>query len=104
MDDFTRQYIECALWISTDDEGDNLDDYSINDLDEKTLNAMIEDCKSFQERAAQLKIGEDLTENGGGHAFAFFALMMVVQAIVVWKYFPETKGKTLEQLGKELTN
>ncbi len=29
--------------------------------------------------------------------------MMLVQAIVVWKYFPETKGKTLEELGDELS-
>jgi sugar porter (SP) family MFS transporter len=43
------------------------------------------------------------TTNGGGHAFAFFALMMLVQAIVVWKYFPETKGKSLEELGQEMS-
>ncbi len=40
---------------------------------------------------------------GSGHAFLFFAIMMVVQVFVVWKYFPETKGKTLEELGNELT-
>jgi sugar porter (SP) family MFS transporter len=40
---------------------------------------------------------------GSGHAFAFFSIMMLIQALVVWKYFPETKGKTLEQLGKELS-
>ena len=40
---------------------------------------------------------------GSGHAFAFFSAMMIVQAIVVWKYFPETKGKTLEELGIELS-
>lgn len=40
---------------------------------------------------------------GSGHAFTFFSIMMVVQAIVVWKYFPETKGKTLEELGDELS-
>ena len=42
------------------------------------------------------------TELGGGHSFALFAIMMVVQVIVVWKYFPETKGKTLEELGEEI--
>ncbi len=42
------------------------------------------------------------TMNGGGHAFAFFSLMMIIQAIVVWRYFPETKGKTLESLEKEM--
>lgn len=40
---------------------------------------------------------------GSGHAFAFFAAMMLVQAVVVWKYFPETKGKTLEELGDEMS-
>ena len=44
------------------------------------------------------------TESGGGHAFAFFAVMMAVQALVVWKFFPETKGKTLEELGDEMSN
>ncbi|MBL7113830.1 MAG: sugar porter family MFS transporter [Bacteroidales bacterium] len=41
---------------------------------------------------------------GSGHSFAFFAVMMVVQALVVWRYFPETKRKSLEQLQKELSN
>ena len=40
---------------------------------------------------------------GSGHSFAFFSIMMIVQALVVWKYFPETKGKTLEELGEELS-
>jgi len=39
---------------------------------------------------------------GGGYAFTFFAVMMIVQAIVVWKYFPETKGRTLEEISDEL--
>ncbi len=43
------------------------------------------------------------SEGGSGHAFLFFSVMMLLQAIVVWKYFPETKGKTLEELGDELS-
>jgi len=39
---------------------------------------------------------------GVGHAFLFFSVMMIVQAVVVWKYFPETKGRTLEDLGENL--
>jgi hypothetical protein len=35
--------------------------------------------------------------------FLFFSVMMVVQAIVVWRYFPETKGRTLEELGQKLS-
>ena len=44
------------------------------------------------------------TTYGGAHAFAFFGLMMLVQVVTVWKYFPETKGKTLEELGNELSS
>jgi hypothetical protein len=40
---------------------------------------------------------------GSAYAFIFFSIMMIVQAITVWKYFPETKGKTLEALGNELS-
>lgn len=35
--------------------------------------------------------------------FAFFAFMMVLQLLFVWRLMPETKGKTLEELAKELT-
>lgn len=38
----------------------------------------------------------------GGAIFAFFAGMMVLQLIFVWKLMPETKNKTLEELEKEL--
>jgi sugar porter (SP) family MFS transporter len=47
---------------------------------------------------------EKLSQFGVGHAFMFFSVMMVVQVIVVWKYFPETKGRTLEELGENLSN
>jgi sugar porter (SP) family MFS transporter len=45
---------------------------------------------------------EKTSQNGIGHAFAFFAIMMVVQVIVVWRYFPETKGRTLEDIGGKM--
>lgn len=40
------------------------------------------------------------SEFGVGHSFMFFSLMMLVQVIVVWKFFPETKGRTLEDIGE----
>jgi sugar porter (SP) family MFS transporter len=46
---------------------------------------------------------EKISRYGVGNAFMFFAIMMVVQVIVVWKYFPETKGRTLEELGENLS-
>lgn len=39
---------------------------------------------------------------GGGLVFGFFALMMVLQLLFVFKLMPETRGKTLEQLSSEL--
>jgi sugar porter (SP) family MFS transporter len=40
---------------------------------------------------------------GPGPVFAFFAFMMVLQLIFVMFMMPETKGKSLEELGKELS-
>ncbi|RYC67120.1 sugar porter family MFS transporter [Spirosoma sordidisoli] len=39
---------------------------------------------------------------GGGHTFLFFCAMMVLQLLFVWKYMPETKGTSLEQIEKTL--
>lgn len=39
---------------------------------------------------------------GGGHTFAFFCGMMVLQLLFVWRMMPETKGTSLEQLEKTL--
>lgn len=36
---------------------------------------------------------------GGGTTFAFFAVMMVLQLLFVLKMMPETKGKSLEEVG-----
>lgn len=35
--------------------------------------------------------------NGGTYAFGFFAFAMILQLVFVIKYFPETKGKSLEE-------
>jgi MFS transporter, SP family, arabinose:H+ symporter len=46
---------------------------------------------------------EKVSQSGVGHAFLFFSLMMILQAITVWRYFPETKGRTLEELGENIS-
>lgn len=43
-----------------------------------------------------------LAKSSGAFPFAFFALMMLVQIIVVWKFFPETKGISLEDMEHKL--
>ena len=40
--------------------------------------------------------------SGGGWAFSIFSASMLLQFIVVWRFFPETKGKSLEQIQKEM--
>lgn len=77
MDTFTRQYIETALWSSTDFDGNPLDDqYDADDLAPETLKQMIEDCKDFQEHHSDLwdddsRAGHDfwLTRNRHGAGF-----------------------------------
>ena len=39
---------------------------------------------------------------GGAVTFSFFGIMMVLQLIFVWRYMPETKGKSLEQIETNL--
>ena len=39
---------------------------------------------------------------GPGNVFLFFALMMVLQLFFAWKVMPETKGRSLEQIQKDL--
>jgi hypothetical protein len=58
LDEFTRGYIECALWSSMDEStpsgGYPLDDnYDIDDIAPETLSAMIDDCREFQRDFAQ---------------------------------------------------
>jgi len=43
-----------------------------------------------------------LAARSGAVPFIFFSLMMVVQLVVVWMVYPETKGITLEEMQKKL--
>ena len=40
---------------------------------------------------------------GGGWSFAFFALMMALHFVFVWKVIPETKGRTLEEIQNDIS-
>jgi sugar porter (SP) family MFS transporter len=39
---------------------------------------------------------------GGYYSFIFYMVMMVIHLIFVWKFLPETKGRSLEEIQKEL--
>jgi sugar porter (SP) family MFS transporter len=43
-------------------------------------------------------VARNAGEPGAGRPFLFFAVMMVVQVFVVWRYFPETKRVPLEEM------
>ena len=55
LDDFTKAYIECALWSTNDNStpegGEPLDrNFSEEDIHPDTLQEITEDCRIFQER------------------------------------------------------
>ncbi len=50
MDNFTKGYIEAALWSSLDDNEDSLENnYTVHNISMKTLAKITHDCIEFQE-------------------------------------------------------
>jgi len=41
---------------------------------------------------------------GGYYSFVFYTIMMVLHLVFVWKFLPETKGRSLEEIQKELNS
>lgn len=41
---------------------------------------------------------------GGDSVFTFFTVMMVLQLLFVWFLMPETKGRTLEEIGRSMSS
>ncbi len=67
IDEFTRAYIECALWSSTDDDGNPLDEgRSAEDIAPECFEEMLADCADFQTGFADLlaQTGADADQNG----------------------------------------
>jgi hypothetical protein len=74
LDAFTRQYIETALWSTTDNSDDSggepLDkNYSASDIAPETMELMIEDCADFQERYIELLSNSGIDDGQAGHDF-----------------------------------
>ncbi len=40
--------------------------------------------------------------NGGFYSFVFYTVMMILAFVFIWKVMPETKGRSLEQIQKDL--
>jgi len=47
-------------------------------------------------------VARNLGQPNAGLPFAFFSVMMVIQIVVVWKFFPETKRVALEDMQQRL--
>lgn len=86
LDTFTRAYVECALWSSTDNTtpqgGEPLDaNYDIDDIDGDTLAQMVLDCRLFRadvhadlelSRLPDSRAGHDFWLNRNGHGSGFW--------------------------------
>lgn len=66
FDEFFRAYVSCALWSSTDDDGESLDVYTIDDIEGDTVAQMRTDCREFLDLASDL-IGDNASD--AGHDF-----------------------------------
>lgn len=65
--DFIAAYIACALWSSTDDDGEPLDVlYDVDDISDETRAEMHGDCLKFLETGAQLIDSDNPHWSGGG--------------------------------------
>jgi hypothetical protein len=77
LDDFTRAYIECALWSSSDDNDEPMDaNYTVEDIDEQTMRSMVHDCAQFQaengsviDAAEVLRVSVYSNRGAAGHDF-----------------------------------
>lgn len=80
MESFLDAYIACALWSSTDDDGEPLDSgYDPEDISAEALASMAEDCAQFEaanaddlaQAGSDAQNGHDfwLTRNGHGAGF-----------------------------------
>lgn len=78
LDTFTRAYLECALWSSTDDETPLDRDHDITDIADEAVAKAIADCAAFRDKAGDMLAEWDagkagfnfwLTRNGHGAGF-----------------------------------
>lgn len=82
LPNFTKAYIQCALWSSTAGQGQSLNRrFSPEDLAPETAGRMIDDCASFQadnqddlrlSRLSDERAGHDFWLNRNGHGSGFW--------------------------------
>ena len=74
LDEFTRSYIEAALWSSCDDNDKPLDaTYSVEDIAPETLAKMVADCQAFQSAHGELFTEDNCTHYSGEYSITEYA-------------------------------
>lgn len=75
IETFWKAYLICALWSSTDDDGENLDSlkYEISDFDPHTMFEMRKEVEQFLEKAKHVLFADDALDETAarkaGHDF-----------------------------------
>jgi hypothetical protein len=71
LDDFTQQYLETALWSSTDPDTEVSldDDYGIEDFTREFLVQAAKDCADFQRDNRELWEVDGKSDSSAGHDF-----------------------------------
>lgn len=100
LDIFTKSFIVAALWSSTDDNQEPLDDtYGLEDIDSESLQKIISICKKFQDENRELYTTGGWSDEQAGHDFW---LTMDHQGAGFWDR-SESEGLNSE-IGKQLTD
>jgi len=68
-EEFFQGYVECALWSSTDENGQPLDIYDDSDIDPASLARMRDDCEYFYNAQHDLIAESGLSDSRAGHDF-----------------------------------
>lgn len=70
LDSFTRAYLVCALWSSTDDRGREMDSrFELSDFARNSLLSTVEMCTKFQTANAAAIAAAELDEASAGYCF-----------------------------------
>lgn len=115
LDDFTRAYIECLLWVETDNSNEQggrplEDNYSLDDIAPEALAAIVEDCQRFQdanradidEYPARKRCADGQEYTGAELAGHDYWLTRNGHGAGFWcrDYLPEIVGERLTQAAK----
>lgn len=94
--EFIASYIQTALWSSTDDDGNPLDDnYSIDNIDSDSLKRLETMCIEFQDKNKEL-ISQALNVTNLGHIAHYFWLTQNHHGAGFWDGdYPEILGDAL---------